>query len=450
MQVLRTSSSATASLDSGDEDSYALKVSDEREQEISDPTYSRTLPTVPPLRSLSVEVLSPRKPTHPPLEIVIATLPPIITPQEILAKQAILFKDLLARVPDYKVNVKMHVGRPPHITIHNNYGVTPDPDTKIIKTATKIEYTAGNTRHSVPLENAHTDFKQVFSLPKTAILADAAKTIGQENGYQCFIIADGCNLGERPQRAAQLATQICSTTIKETLDKTKKTTTKAIAELALTALQKTHDALIEAGHDTVGETTVTIGVVVKKRLIVASVGDSKVFLLRKDINGALHCFDLTKESRSRSESAKDPGGRLGPPKADWRNLAICVVKLEPGDIYIGASDGAHDNFSPETLETPRTLKINEEKWRAASVNYLNLELCSKLASVVSGNEDRIGEAVLEKVKAITQKSNQFMIDNPRAPLPADIKEFPGKSDHFTLVDGVYQPLKKKKGSLFSK
>ena len=319
-----------------------------------------------------------------------------------------------------------------------------------LKTETRIEYTAGNTKHSVPIEFAHTDFKQVFAVQKTAILADAAETTDKENGYQCFVVADGCNLGERPKRAAELATQICLNFIKEKLDKTRFTTTRKIAEFALAALQKTHEALVKDDADKVGETTVTIGVVVKKRLIVASVGDSKVFLLRRDKNRIFHCFDVTKESRSRSVNAKDPGGRLGPPTADWRNLAIAVVTLEDGDIYIGASDGAHDNFSPETLETPRTLKLNKEKWKAASLNYLNLQLCSSLASVVDGNEHRIGEAVLARVKAITQKSNQFMIDNPREDLPTDIKKFPGKSDHFTLVDGVYQPVKKKKGSWFAK
>lgn len=160
---------------------------------------------------------------------------------------------------------------------------------------------------------------------------------------------------------------------------------------------------------------------------------------------------MTSKNREEVEDAKDPGGRIGPylgeGDPDLRNLAFGWCECAPGDILIAVSDGVHDNLDPPTLGmVPSDLgfegKTNHEDWKdlpredasAARTGYM----CTTLGKIIDGlpraNPALIAKAVVRHCQEITEKSRDWMEQNPDAVLAAQsYAEFPGKMDHCSCV-----------------
>ncbi len=377
----------------------------------------------------------------------IARLPQGLTEKEILVRQDVLFSELLLNVPEDFVRAKAAVGKAPKITTHNNYGVTPAPQTRIQRNGDHIEFVTSDLKMRRVSARNYTDDRQVFPAERQAVFADVGAVLPKKKGYQCFVVADGCNWGPRPKKAAEVATETCLSYISKHIPK--ETTTRAVAAIGLEALKEAQKELVRLGTEQVGETTVTIGIIIDRRLVVISVGDAKVFLLRRVANQALQCYDVTHDSRA-TVDAKDCGGRLGPPRADWRNLQISVVPLEDEDIYVATSDGAHDNLNPQYLGTPRAAGFAEKEWNGTKEEhrkYCSEVMCRKMAELVGKNPENIGPTIIQDIVSLTAKTNDFMLGNPTKPMPSNYKEYPGKVDHVLVLDGVFNS---KLGSWFSK
>lgn len=388
------------------------------------------------------------------VDMKIAALPEGMDAKKILAVQEKLFEELIKKVPQHTVSLKRCVGKMPACTLYNNYGITPDFGTVIETKDGNIAFWINKERKEFPATSCYTDGNQVFITEKQAILADTVSVSKSRRGYHCFAVADGCNWGERPKQAATLASMFSMMVLEQKFDKESKLTTREIAQIQLDALIQVQNELGLKG-EMVSETTMTIACIADTHLILASVGDSKVFVLRKTSNAKLKCVDITEGSRRASRDASDPGGRLGGKSADWRNLALAVVKLEPNDIIIGCSDGLHDNFDPVHLGlTPKDLGYHETSWDSTKRHLVQLRqqvLTKNIVSAIEADEGKnsIGDALTKHVAGLTLKGKLFMMENPRASRPVDYKAYPGKDDHVSVVVFTYEP-EKLRGSFFSR
>lgn len=385
------------------------------------------------------------------LEMKVAEIPQGVNGKNIADKQAALFEELIKKVPQHAVSLKRFVGKLPEYTLYNNYGITPDAHTSIVIEDKHVLFQINKEHKRIPCDSCYTDGSQIFITEKQAILADTVAISKSEKGYRCFVVADGCSWGERPKNAAHLAARFAMMLLEQRLEKRSECTTQKIAKNMLKILTQVQNELVLKG-DMVSETTITLACIADTHLVLASVGDSKVFVLRKTSNGKLKSVDITEGSRRASHDASDPGGRLGGKYADWRNLAVAVVKLEPNDIIIGCSDGIHDNFDPVHLGCiPKDFGYQEDEWDAQKRHLVHLrqEILNKnLVAVVEKDIANIGRAFVSYVSNLTLKGKLFMLENPTARRPNNYKEYPGKDDHVSVVVFTYDPAKKLRGSFF--
>jgi len=178
------------------------------------------------------------------------------------------------------------------------------------------------------------------------------------------IVADGCNWGEKPRKAAEKATTCFADYLLE--HQAEATTTHYVARLISRAFAIAHHSILEGAKDLwdVGTTTLLGGLVVKLKeplredrdgvivsckyaYIWGSVGDCKGF----HYSASQKKFrDITSANRLGTTSARDCGGRLGPTGTeglpDLRNFRIDLTPCEEDDILILVSDGVHDNLEP--------------------------------------------------------------------------------------------------------
>lgn len=162
--------------------------------------------------------------------------------------------------------------------------------------------------------------------------------------------------------------------------------------------------------------------------------------------------DLTSKNREEVEDAKDPGGRIGPylgedGEPDLRNLAFGWCEAAPGDILIAVSDGVHDNLDPATLGlVPSQFGFegldSHDDWKDLPRDVAHVartdHMCNTLARIIEGlsrsNPALIAKAVVRHCQEVTEKSRDWMEQNPEAILAAQsYSEFPGKMDHCSCV-----------------
>ncbi|KYQ92378.1 protein phosphatase 2C-related protein [Tieghemostelium lacteum] len=178
--------------------------------------------------------------------------------------------------------------------------------------------------------------------------------------------------------------------------------------------------------------------------ICASVGDCKAFHYS---HSSKKFTDITKNNRGNADDPKDPGGRLGPYVAngqpDLRNLCLHFLPCNENDIIFLVSDGAHDNFDPQTMGLlPKDLSISGyENWsdieslkaQDAKAKYTSSFLKQKLFEGGEINPKFITERIMNHCTEITKSSREFMENNPNKPLPDNMKEYKGKMDHCTVL-----------------
>lgn len=269
------------------------------------------------------------------------------------------------------------------------------------------------------------------------------------------VVADGCNWGTRPKKAAQRARDTVMEYLSSELHKIH-TVRDAQAHL-LRSFAEAQQSICQIHPDEPdpGSTTLVAGVTLQFQgdsgyddwaFVCASVGDCKVFAIEHD---TFKIRDVTIGNRDMIESDTDPGGRLGPViweesrcSPDLRNLRTCVINCQSDDLIMVMSDGVHDNFHPKTLAVPpRELKLDFDDWKEAA-SVINIEevasryrltFMQNLLAEVERTPAAILERVMEHCERVTRAGREWMESNPGQPLPDDYAKYPGKMDHATCM-----------------
>jgi len=275
-------------------------------------------------------------------------------------------------------------------------------------------------------------------------------------------VADGCGWKEKPKRAALLASRTFVEYVKQHQNEIG--TIQDAGKLFLYAFSRAHHKILE-GHEEklweVGQTTLLGGVLFEINdelynwgFVCCSVGDCKAYhfsLSNRKVT------DITQGSRGGhgASDARESGGRLGPvvdSNPDLQNLSLYFQPVEEGDFIAIVTDGYYDNFDPQLRGlSPQEVGITQEgTWEtldAAVVEKVKIEWCtarlheifiSFLEQQHDGNEDNLDLAKfirmsIDQVMEITKPQREYMENNPRAKQPADYKQYPGKTDHVTIV-----------------
>lgn len=283
-----------------------------------------------------------------------------------------------------------------------------------------------------------------------------------------WCLTDGCNWGPRPFQAANRARDAFISVVQSKINEAK--TYREVGQILLNGLASAHFTTIHDKADPfmAGTTTALGGIIarVEKQatsdlqdglfveeteqwvVIHVSVGDCKLFLYSAATGKVI---DMTSKNREEVEDAKDPGGRIGPylgdGDPDLRNLAFGACEVSDGDILIAVSDGVHDNLDPPTLGmVPSELgfdgKTDHADWKNLSKEESSAArtkfMCTSIAKIVSNlpraNPALIAKALVRHCQEVTEKSRDWMEQNPDGVLAAQsYAEFPGKMDHCSCV-----------------
>lgn len=272
------------------------------------------------------------------------------------------------------------------------------------------------------------------------------------------VLADGCNWGSGPRKAAKTAAIALGSFIKMYLGRC--TNLAQFSEALILGMEYAAQK-VAGGCDKIKPATTTVaggtildispaGFREKYAWVGVSVGDCKVFHYSARTRIV---SDITKNSRFDVNDPSDPGGRIGPylenGKPDFRNLRICYRRCEKGDLIILATDGVHDNLDPQTLgESPRDWGLKYDTWDSANDKDPKATQLAKsqfmltmLKRVISDKEDdKAMPAPIDVVRKLvdnavktTQSSRKWMNEHPKEKLPSDYVKFPGKLDHVTCV-----------------
>mmetsp|Transcript_2142 Transcript_2142/g.6769 ORF Transcript_2142/g.6769 Transcript_2142/m.6769 type:complete len:518 (-) Transcript_2142:79-1632(-) len=308
-------------------------------------------------------------------------------------------------------------------------------------------------------------------------------------------LADGCNWGEGPRRAAARAAEGFSSYVYERLDEIEKvsdlgpvllrglavahhnvsvdstevfhvgTTTllgavllplgdgcesvsvteqrPAQGTLAAAAEQVAaeREAELDAGGSPQARSRSGVQGLPRWAIGLVSVGDAKAFLWQRATGKVV---DFTCDNRTYSLSAKDCGGRIGPSNEeggpDLRNLTLMHRTCVQGDILLMVSDGVHDNLDPQLLGfLPKHLGLSGSDWSTvepvlgeqAKDLYRTAILSKLLVGVTSAAQ--VADIVIRHCMETTAKSREFMERYPGRTLPDDYKTFQGKLDHTTVL-----------------
>lgn len=170
-----------------------------------------------------------------------------------------------------------------------------------------------------------------------------------------FSAADGSGWGEKAFKAAVHANSGFTKGVVEQLQSEGVQDRQALSKVAVNAVGKAQQEIVKTGD---GYTTHTGIIACKNKStgkvngVITSVGDMKVFILKKD--GKV--VEVTKGNRGNATSPTDPGGQLGhvfeDGNPDLRNLSIYHFEAEAGDVLLPMSDGVHDNLDPYNMLDP--------------------------------------------------------------------------------------------------
>lgn len=174
-----------------------------------------------------------------------------------------------------------------------------------------------------------------------------------------FSAADGSGWGPRALGAAVHANSGFTKGVVEQLQSEGVQDRQALSKVAVNAVGKAQQEIVKAGEDNAKFTTHTGIIACKNKTtgkvngVITSVGDMKVFILKKD--GKV--VEVTKGNRGNATDPTDPGGQLGPlfkdGNPDLRNLSIYHFEAEAGDVLLPMSDGVHDNLDPSNMPDPK-------------------------------------------------------------------------------------------------
>ena len=301
-----------------------------------------------------------------------------------------------------------------------------------------------------------------------------------------FSVADGCNWGAQPRRAALIASRTFCDFVKHNLSQM--TTINETGNMFLHAFEAAHNRIVEGFEQSkiweCGTTTLLGGAImelaptaqfVERRwgVVLASVGDCKAFLISSRFKTV---SDLTVGMRQGHAAidASDCGGRLGPHvgegNPDLRNLAFFYHAADEGDVLICVSDGVYDNLDPQSLGvSPVEVGLEGDSWEDQTDlkrvdEVKQVYVCQMIRDIVFGpqkadanttlisdesfaapivvttprsssslNPGDIVDKLISHCLTTTQSSREFMEKHPDKILPKSYKEYPGKLDHTTCI-----------------
>lgn len=257
--------------------------------------------------------------------------------------------------------------------LFNNYGLLPQDFSYSIE-EDEEEYVAryqfDGKWYEIP-KNLHV----ICDPEQRKMLFLEATTGALENHDQCKIdvienflflgLADGCgqNIGATLS-AARVLDEITSYLIVSDLNKSK--SVREALKIEFQALKHAQEVLLKEADEIGGDTTLTFCLLKGNSLTGLSVGDSKIFILRRN-ESDWKIFDLASTSRT---SPEDCGGRIvgTDSKPELAGLTFFSFKLMQGDIVFLCSDGVSDCFDPAILKngSPSLIKNLEDVLRENS------------------------------------------------------------------------------------
>lgn len=327
--------------------------------------------------------------------------------------------------------------------------------------------------------------------------SDVKERLGAPNCdmYQCKIyknrlitcVTDGCGWGNRSRNASITANKTFVDYIEKQISNV--TDIQSAALVLLKAVQEAHETIIQGADKPwdVGTTTLCGGILLQVppqdsfdapyAFLCVNIGDCKAYHCSKydeqdetivTLGSSLGVDSVSEEqcrspwsivditSGNRASDVKIAGGHLGP-KAnnnedeelvpDLTNFSMHLTPCYKGDIFIIATDGVHDNLDPESLGVdPMGIGLNYEKWsdipihdRVALKDSYRTQLFYRHFQTVSSLEPtEIADWTMKWVKSVTDKKRTYMEQNFGKEEPSDLKAYPGKMDHTTLLSFVVQ------------
>ena len=287
-------------------------------------------------------------------------------------------------------------------------------------------------------------------------------------------LADGCNWGKMPKKAAKRATKRLMETIDEFHDDI--TNVRNAGAALLLGFSRAHEYIIGSDEELSpgsGKTTMVAGLLLQSLseeassnktgswfFVFVTLGDCKFFHYSPSSRTVR---DLTFLNRDNLLDASDPGGRLGG-ECDLRNLSVECRPVKEGEFIIAVSDGVHDNFDPQNRGiSPKELGLKVDKWEdvkdvkkgmIAKSKWMEQEIYHTLEKLPTVCPEDIVNCLTEESYKLTQSSRDFMESNPSQKLPDDTKLYPGKLDHCScacvMVGGVLKALHDDfKGNVFA-
>ncbi|ELR13488.1 protein phosphatase 2c-related protein [Acanthamoeba castellanii str. Neff] len=324
-----------------------------------------------------------------------------------------------------------------------------------------------------PAGGLNTNWSQVFEGVNIVSSADGKTKAGARPkvfaNRTLVALADGCNWGEKPKKAAQTACQAFLEHMKSKFGQVNDI--KTAGHYMLRALAHAHTQIMntcardaQASGKTMkvtdgGTTTLLGGILLELEeseaeqlgsqwvFVCVSVGDCKAYLYSPS---SRQVIDVTRAgNRSAKADMSDPGGRLGPTvgrggDADLRNLGLYMAPCEEDSLLLVVSDGVHDNLDPEHLGlSPNDVGVDQDKWDSnfeALEKAKHLFRSSCLMQKIRGSNEEVRPTpedavnrLLDHCKHVTQRSRQWMMANPTRRLPNDHINFPGKMDHTSCI-----------------
>ena len=266
-------------------------------------------------------------------------------------------------------------------------------------------------------------------------------------------LADGSSWGRTASQAANKAVNGFITEME--LNRSNINDTGKVPNILLNGIAAAHNSILCAnagGQREMGTSTLLGGLLLplqnkpgKWTFICASIGDCKAFHLSMKTH---RVKEITTGNDRFKDNRDDPGGAIGAIdksqiEPDLRNLRLFSHPCDDGDIIILVSDGIHDNFNPKYLGiAPKELKLDHNDWsdvgeadahRAVSP-FIQHSIENKIhQSGIVPTAHRCTHALLNNAMETTQKSRNFMEQNPTKKLPDNYSLFPGQLDYASCL-----------------
>ena len=280
-------------------------------------------------------------------------------------------------------------------------------------------------------------------------------------------LADGCNWGDLPRKAAKRATKNFNLFVANHYKDI--TSLRSAGSVILAAFAEADRSIRENMSELgppPGTTTMIGGILAEVNFSMGNLSPRSVANAARASNwdgspwvfifasvGDCKCYHYSLSSKKLQEisspnsrvdilNATNPGGRLGGNQADLLNFSLSFAPCDEGDILLFLTDGMYDNFDPiQQGKLPSDFGLREEKWEQVECKTLHSLVDNYIVEFIEREMIPEDNPVLASivtncanfVKNFTKSSRNFMEQNPKSKLPADLKLYPGKLDHSTCA-----------------